>query len=64
MTGPSSFGTSSADSVEPQHCQPPPGRRQDDLVDVESVSDELYGLPLDDFTPNFSDLPNREQEQK
>jgi len=25
--------------------------RQDDLVDVEAVSDELYGLPLDDFTP-------------
>ncbi|MEP7191808.1 MAG: hypothetical protein ABI903_02975 [Actinomycetota bacterium] len=25
--------------------------RQDDLVDVESVSDELYGLPLDEFTP-------------
>jgi len=24
--------------------------RQDDLVDVESVSDELYGLALDDFT--------------
>lgn len=25
--------------------------RQDDLVDVESVADELYGLPLDEFTP-------------
>ena len=25
--------------------------RQDDLVDLETVSDELYGLPLDDFTP-------------
>jgi hypothetical protein len=24
--------------------------RQDDLVDVECVSDELYGLPLDEFT--------------
>jgi hypothetical protein len=41
----------SAGSVEPQHSQPPPGMRQYDLVDVESVSDELYGLPLDDFTP-------------
>jgi hypothetical protein len=25
--------------------------RQDDLVDVASVSDELYGLPLNEFTP-------------
>jgi hypothetical protein len=25
--------------------------RQDDLVDLETVSDELYGLPLDEFTP-------------
>jgi hypothetical protein len=25
--------------------------RQDDVVDVESVSDELYGLPLEDFIP-------------
>jgi hypothetical protein len=54
-TGPSSFGTSSAGSVGPQHSQPPPGMRQDDLVDVESVSDELYGLPLDDFTPARND---------
>ena len=26
--------------------------RQDDQADVESVSDELYGLPLDEFTPD------------
>ena len=35
--------------------------RQDDLVDVESVSDELYGLPLDDFTSARND---REKQAK
>jgi hypothetical protein len=35
--------------------------RQDDLMDVESVSDELYGLPLDEFTPARTD---REKEAK
>lgn len=35
--------------------------RQDDLVDVESVSDELYGLPLDEFTSARND---REKEAK
>jgi len=35
--------------------------RQDDLVDVESVSYELYGLPLDDFTSARSD---REKQAK
>jgi hypothetical protein len=28
--------------------------RQDDLVDVESISEELYGLPLDEFIPTRS----------
>ena len=35
--------------------------RQDDLVDVESVCDELYGLPLDEFTPTRTD---REKQAK
>ena len=48
-------------SVEPQHRRLPPGMRQDDLVDVESVSDELYGLPLDDFTSARND---REKQAK
>ena len=61
LTGSQSFGTSSAGSVEPQHSQPPPGMRQDDLVDVESVSDDLYGLPLDDFTSARND---REKQAK
>jgi chromosome segregation ATPase len=52
---------SSAGCVEPQHCHPLPGMRQDDPVDVESVSDELYGLPLDDFTSVRND---REKQAK